>query len=165
MFIAKSGRQADRCRSGARLLFTVSALPPGQYGGPHIESLFTNCLDWNAHPYFREIEGIAGVCTLTDSSQVARSFSLFRLGVGRGTPVSPVSEDDRVATISRLASSSKEPTTRRIRTSSIVTSRCRHSRDHRGLPENLCASNCRPLRYCAWQKNRPRSCFRLAAIV
>jgi len=34
------------------------SLPPGEYGGPHIESLFTNCLDWNAHPYFREIEGM-----------------------------------------------------------------------------------------------------------
>ena len=34
------------------------SLPPGDYGGPHIESLFTNCLDWNDHPYFQEIEGI-----------------------------------------------------------------------------------------------------------
>ena len=34
------------------------SLPPGEYGGPQIESLFTNCLDWNAHPYFQEIEGL-----------------------------------------------------------------------------------------------------------
>lgn len=34
------------------------SLPPGEYGGPHIESLFTNCLDWGAHPYFAEIEGM-----------------------------------------------------------------------------------------------------------
>ena len=34
------------------------SLPPGEYGGTQIESLFTNCLDWNAHPYFREIEGL-----------------------------------------------------------------------------------------------------------
>lgn len=34
------------------------SLPPGEYGGPHIESLFTNCLDSNDHPYFQEIEGI-----------------------------------------------------------------------------------------------------------
>jgi AmpD protein len=34
------------------------SLPPGEFGGPHIESLFTNCLDWTAHPYFQEIEGI-----------------------------------------------------------------------------------------------------------
>ena len=31
------------------------SLPPGEYGGPHIESLFTNCLDANEHPYFAEI--------------------------------------------------------------------------------------------------------------
>ena len=31
------------------------SLPPNQYGGPHIEALFTNQLDANAHPYFAEI--------------------------------------------------------------------------------------------------------------
>lgn len=34
------------------------SLPPGEYGGPHIEELFTNKLDWQAHPYFGEIEGL-----------------------------------------------------------------------------------------------------------
>ncbi len=34
------------------------SLPPGEFGGPYIESLFTNCLDCTAHPYFREIEGM-----------------------------------------------------------------------------------------------------------
>ena len=34
------------------------SLPPGEYGGTHIESLFTNRLDWSAHPYFGEIEGL-----------------------------------------------------------------------------------------------------------
>jgi len=32
------------------------SLPPGQFGGPHIEQLFTNRLPRDAHPYF---EGIA----------------------------------------------------------------------------------------------------------
>ena len=31
------------------------SLPPGEYGGGDIERLFTNCLDPQAHPYFREI--------------------------------------------------------------------------------------------------------------
>jgi N-acetyl-anhydromuramoyl-L-alanine amidase len=31
------------------------SLPPGEYGGDAIERLFTNCLDPEAHPYFREI--------------------------------------------------------------------------------------------------------------
>lgn len=34
------------------------SLPPGQYGGDGIERLFTNRLDWRAHPYYREIEGL-----------------------------------------------------------------------------------------------------------
>jgi AmpD protein len=34
------------------------SLPPGEFGGPHIQSLFTNCLDCNDHPYFMEIEGL-----------------------------------------------------------------------------------------------------------
>ena len=33
------------------------SLPPGQYGGQHVQRLFTNTLDWNAHPYFKSIEG------------------------------------------------------------------------------------------------------------
>ena len=34
------------------------SLPPGEYGGDSIERLFTNRLDPEAHPYFREIEGM-----------------------------------------------------------------------------------------------------------
>ena len=34
------------------------SLPPGEYGGPWIDRLFTNPLDWGAHPYFRQIEGM-----------------------------------------------------------------------------------------------------------
>lgn len=33
------------------------SLPPGQFGGPEIEQLFTNTLDWDAHPYFDQIRG------------------------------------------------------------------------------------------------------------
>lgn len=34
------------------------SLPPGEYGGPQIEQLFTNTLDWEAHPYFQQIRGL-----------------------------------------------------------------------------------------------------------
>jgi AmpD protein len=34
------------------------SLPPGEYGGDHVQDLFTNRLDWNAHPYFKTIEGL-----------------------------------------------------------------------------------------------------------
>lgn len=33
------------------------SLPPGVYGGDEVEALFTNRLDWDAHPYFRQIRG------------------------------------------------------------------------------------------------------------
>lgn len=33
------------------------SLPPGVYGGPEVEQLFTNQLDWSAHPYFEQIRG------------------------------------------------------------------------------------------------------------
>lgn len=34
------------------------SLPPGEFGGPQVEQLFTNCLDWDDHPYFEEIRGL-----------------------------------------------------------------------------------------------------------
>ena len=34
------------------------SLPPGQFGGPEIEQLFTNTIDWEAHPYFGEIRSL-----------------------------------------------------------------------------------------------------------
>ena len=39
------------------LIHSIS-LPPGVYGGDAIERLFTNRLDWRAHPYFAQIEGL-----------------------------------------------------------------------------------------------------------
>jgi AmpD protein len=34
------------------------SLPPGEYGGTGIEQLFTNQLDFDAHPYFQQIRGL-----------------------------------------------------------------------------------------------------------
>lgn len=39
------------------VLHSIS-LPPGQFGGPQVQQLFTNQLDWNAHPYFKQMEGL-----------------------------------------------------------------------------------------------------------
>ena len=39
------------------LVHSIS-LPPGQYGGDAIERLFTNRLEWDAHPYFAQIRGM-----------------------------------------------------------------------------------------------------------
>ena len=38
------------------VLHSIS-LPPGQYGGDEVQRLFTNTLDWDAHPYFQQIAG------------------------------------------------------------------------------------------------------------
>jgi N-acetyl-anhydromuramoyl-L-alanine amidase len=34
------------------------SLPPGVYGGDEVRQLFTNTLDWDAHPYFQQIRGM-----------------------------------------------------------------------------------------------------------
>lgn len=34
------------------------SLPPGEYGGRGVQELFTNTLDWDAHPYFQSIRGL-----------------------------------------------------------------------------------------------------------
>ena len=57
------------------------SLPPGQYGGPEIEQLFTNTLDWDAHPYFQQIRGL----------QVSAHFLIRR----DGSAVQFVSCDER----------------------------------------------------------------------
>jgi AmpD protein len=39
------------------VLHSIS-LPPAQYGGDEVQQLFTNRLDWDAHPYFKSIRGV-----------------------------------------------------------------------------------------------------------
>jgi AmpD protein len=34
------------------------SLPPGQYGTGAVQQLFTNALDWDAHPYYQQIRGL-----------------------------------------------------------------------------------------------------------
>jgi AmpD protein len=62
------------------LIHSIS-LPPGVYGGDAIERLFTNTLDWSAHPYFEAIRGL----------EVSSHFVLRR----DGELVQFVSVDDR----------------------------------------------------------------------
>lgn len=61
---------AERCESPNRnarpagtevslvVIHSIS-LPPGVFGGDAIERLFTNRLDWHAHPYFDTIRGLS----------------------------------------------------------------------------------------------------------
>jgi N-acetyl-anhydromuramoyl-L-alanine amidase len=46
------------------------SLPPGVYRGDAIERLFTNTLDWDAHPYYQKIRGM----------QVSAHFVIRRRG-------------------------------------------------------------------------------------
>lgn len=49
-------RPAD-CEISLLVVHGIS-LPPGDFGGPWIDALFTNTLNVAAHPYFQEIEGL-----------------------------------------------------------------------------------------------------------
>lgn len=51
------GPRPDKAQIDLIVLHSIS-LPPGQYGGPEVERLFTNRLDWDEHPYFQQIRGI-----------------------------------------------------------------------------------------------------------
>ncbi|MFY3385789.1 1,6-anhydro-N-acetylmuramyl-L-alanine amidase AmpD [Paracidovorax sp. MALMAid1276] len=46
------------------------SLPPGQFGTGAVQQLFTNTLDWDAHPYFQSIRGL----------QVSAHFFIDRAG-------------------------------------------------------------------------------------
>ncbi len=47
------------------------SLPPGQFGTGDVQRLFTNQLDWDAHPYFQSIRGL----------EVSTHFFITRHGV------------------------------------------------------------------------------------
>jgi N-acetyl-anhydromuramoyl-L-alanine amidase len=46
------------------------SLPPGQFDGDEVQQLFTNTLDWDAHPYFEQIR----------DTQVSAHFYIRRNG-------------------------------------------------------------------------------------
>jgi len=50
------GPRPDACTPDLLVIHNIS-LPPGQFGGDCIQRLFTNCLDWDEHPFFSEIRG------------------------------------------------------------------------------------------------------------
>lgn len=51
----------DARPAGAELSLVVIhgiSVPPGEFGGDGVERLFTNTLDWKAHPYFASLRGL-----------------------------------------------------------------------------------------------------------
>ncbi len=54
------------------------SLPPGQFGGGHVNELFTNQLNPNAHPYFAEIADLkVSAHVLIDREGVVTQFVPF----------------------------------------------------------------------------------------
>ena len=51
------GPRPDGTEIDLVVLHSIS-LPPGEFGGDAIERLFTNRLDWSAHPYYERIRGL-----------------------------------------------------------------------------------------------------------
>jgi AmpD protein len=51
------GPRPTKARIDLLVLHAIS-LPPGQYGTGCVQQLFTNQLDWQAHPYFLQIQGL-----------------------------------------------------------------------------------------------------------
>ena len=50
------GERPEGAQVDLIVLHSIS-LPPGRYGGDEVQRLFTNRLDWDAHPYFQRIRG------------------------------------------------------------------------------------------------------------
>jgi N-acetyl-anhydromuramoyl-L-alanine amidase len=64
------GSRPERAVVDLIVIHSIS-LPPGQYGGQEVQDLFTNQLDWDAHPYFDQIRG----------AQVSSHFYIRRDGL------------------------------------------------------------------------------------
>jgi N-acetyl-anhydromuramoyl-L-alanine amidase len=63
------GTRPEGSRIDLIVLHSIS-LPPGAYGGDEVQQLFTNQLDWEAHPYFQQIR----------DTQVSAHFYIRRNG-------------------------------------------------------------------------------------
>ena len=63
-------RPADARQSVDLVVVHSISLPPGHYGTGAVQQLFTNTLDWEAHPYFQQIRGL----------QVSAHFFIERSG-------------------------------------------------------------------------------------
>jgi AmpD protein len=63
------GPRPDRAQTDLIVVHSIS-LPPGAFGTQNVQRLFTNQLDWDAHPYFQDLRGL----------QVSAHFFITRSG-------------------------------------------------------------------------------------
>jgi len=82
------------------------SLPPGVYGGGEVQQLFTNQLNWDAHPYFQSIRALKFLLTFSLSA-LAQFGNLSAATTERGMLAHPPTEAGTTATTIRLALSSK----------------------------------------------------------
>ncbi len=68
------GPRPDGAAVDLLVIHSIS-LPPGCFGGPEVLQLFTNTLDWNAHPYFKSIQGL----TVSAHLFIRRNGELWQL--------------------------------------------------------------------------------------
>ncbi|RYF68269.1 MAG: 1,6-anhydro-N-acetylmuramyl-L-alanine amidase AmpD [Comamonadaceae bacterium] len=70
------GERPVEARSAIDLIVVHSiSLPPGDYGTGAVQQLFTNALDWDAHPYFQSIRGL----TVSSHFFIERTGRLWQL--------------------------------------------------------------------------------------
>lgn len=67
---ANFGERPDATDISLIVVHAIS-LPPGRYGTGCVQQLFTNSLNWDAHPYFQQIRGL----------QVSSHFYIERSGL------------------------------------------------------------------------------------
>ena len=140
------------------------SLPPGSFGGPEIEQLFTNRLDWDAHPYFQEIRGmqVSSHLLIRRDGTVMQFVPFHRRAWHAG--------DSRFRGRTRcndfslgieLEGTDEDRYTDAQYQQLAAVDPC----NLRRIPCDVESKHCRPLRHIAGKKVGSRSCFRLAALV
>ena len=113
------------------------SLPPGEFGGPWIDRLFTNALPPDAHPYFAEVAALQ-VSSHLASAGTARSTAVCELSAARlARRDNPATAAARPATIFRSAWNSKAPIRLPTRPCSIKSLAEVGRRPVRGLSQAL----------------------------
>nr|WP_067298753.1 1,6-anhydro-N-acetylmuramyl-L-alanine amidase AmpD [Marinobacterium profundum] len=80
-FVASPNHNARPAGAVVSLLVIHNiSLPPGQFGTGCVEQFFCNQLDWQAHPYFKSIEGleVSAHCLIERSGALIQFVSLHQ---------------------------------------------------------------------------------------
>ncbi|MDT8989769.1 1,6-anhydro-N-acetylmuramyl-L-alanine amidase AmpD [Curvibacter sp. APW13] len=67
------GKRPGNAHIDLVIIHSIS-LPPGQFGTGHVQALFSNTIDWDAHPYLQTIRGLK----VSSHFFIARNGSLWQ---------------------------------------------------------------------------------------